>query len=230
MTEDEILACAHAGRDFGYGTVVMQAGEDYGTRDRVGGRRHRRIKAETALAVTLSLGERPDDDLRRLARGRGRPLPAALRDLRRGPLPPHPSRLPGRALRPPGPHLRPSRGSATRAGTRRHGRHPGTDVRVGRRRHRALPRPGPGHDRHRPLPRPSGDAARRREFEERRTRADWGRPGAQQRAHDLQGRGPHAAGVPGRQHPQHHRAGHHRPGVRAASSACSAGRTSSCPT
>ncbi len=63
MNEEEIMECVHRAVGFGYGTVVMQAGEDYGiTRD---GMAHiiRRIKAETSLAVTLSLGERPDEDL-----------------------------------------------------------------------------------------------------------------------------------------------------------------------
>ena len=47
----------------GYGTVVMQAGEDYGiTRDWMVAL-IRRIKQEAACAVTLSLGERPDEDL-----------------------------------------------------------------------------------------------------------------------------------------------------------------------
>jgi len=63
MTEEEILECAHKAVGFGYGTVVMQAGEDYGiTRDWMAGL-IRRIKTETSLAVTLSLGERPDEDL-----------------------------------------------------------------------------------------------------------------------------------------------------------------------
>jgi biotin synthase len=63
MTAEEILASAKQAAEFGYGTVVLQAGEDYGlTRawiyDVV-----REIKCETPLAVTLSLGERPDEDL-----------------------------------------------------------------------------------------------------------------------------------------------------------------------
>jgi biotin synthase len=64
MTEDEILSCARDALAYGYGTVVMQAGEDPGlTRDLIA---HlvRRIKAETGLAVTLSLGERSLEDLR----------------------------------------------------------------------------------------------------------------------------------------------------------------------
>lgn len=63
MSEEEVLDCAREAARFGYGTVVMQAGEDYGiTRDWLAGI-IRRIKAETTLAVTLSMGERPDEDL-----------------------------------------------------------------------------------------------------------------------------------------------------------------------
>ncbi len=63
MTDDEILACAAQAVKFGYGTVVMQAGEDYGiTADRLADI-VRRIKSQTPLAVTLSMGERPAADL-----------------------------------------------------------------------------------------------------------------------------------------------------------------------
>lgn len=63
MTRDDILGCAREARDFGYGTVVMQAGEDYGiTRDWLADV-IRAVKDETGQAVTLSLGERPDADL-----------------------------------------------------------------------------------------------------------------------------------------------------------------------
>lgn len=63
MTADEILECAQRAVVLGYGTLVMQAGEDYGlTREWVADL-VRRIKTETPLAVTLSLGERPDEDL-----------------------------------------------------------------------------------------------------------------------------------------------------------------------
>ena len=63
MTAAAIVACARQARAYGYGTLVMQSGEDYGIEtgwlaDVVG-----QVKAETALAVTLSLGERPDADL-----------------------------------------------------------------------------------------------------------------------------------------------------------------------
>lgn len=63
MTEDEIAECAHKAVDFGYGTLVMQAGEDYGITREWLASTVRRVKAETPLAVTLSLGERPTEDL-----------------------------------------------------------------------------------------------------------------------------------------------------------------------
>lgn len=63
MDEEEIMACARQAVELGYGTLVLQAGEDYGlTRAFVTGL-VRRVKHETPLAVTLSLGERPDEDL-----------------------------------------------------------------------------------------------------------------------------------------------------------------------
>ena len=58
MTEDEILECAHQAVALGLGTIVLQSGEDpHNTRHSVY-ELVRRIKAETPLAVTLSLGER----------------------------------------------------------------------------------------------------------------------------------------------------------------------------
>ena len=48
---------------FGYGTVVLQAGEDYGLAAEPLAGVIRQVKAETTLAVTLSLGERPETDL-----------------------------------------------------------------------------------------------------------------------------------------------------------------------
>lgn len=63
MTQEEILACAQEAVSYGYGTLVMQSGEDYGiTREWMAGV-IRLIKAQTPLAVTLSLGERSYDDL-----------------------------------------------------------------------------------------------------------------------------------------------------------------------
>ena len=64
VSEDVVLDCAHKAVEFGYGTLVMQAGEDYGiTREWMAGVL-RRIRSETTIsAITLSLGERPDEDL-----------------------------------------------------------------------------------------------------------------------------------------------------------------------
>ena len=64
MSADEILACARQAVGFGYGTVVLQAGEDPGLTAGSVAEVVRRLKAETPLAVTLSLGERTDDELR----------------------------------------------------------------------------------------------------------------------------------------------------------------------
>lgn len=63
MTAGEIAACARKTAALGYGTVVLQAGEDYGIRRDWLADVVRRIKSERRLAVTLSLGERSDDDL-----------------------------------------------------------------------------------------------------------------------------------------------------------------------
>ena len=63
MTADEVVACAAQAHRFGYGTVVLQAGEDPAlttdwVTDVIG-----RITAETPLAITLSLGERTPAEL-----------------------------------------------------------------------------------------------------------------------------------------------------------------------
>jgi len=63
MTEDEILGCARQAAQYRYGTVVLQAGEDYGIEREWLAAIVRRIKEETPLAVTLSMGERPYEDL-----------------------------------------------------------------------------------------------------------------------------------------------------------------------
>jgi biotin synthase len=63
MTREEILNCALQAERLGYGTVVMQAGED----DRLTAEWIEEIvwwiKRETSLAVTLSLGERRQEEL-----------------------------------------------------------------------------------------------------------------------------------------------------------------------
>lgn len=64
MTRDEILACALEAEKLGYGTVVMQAGEDDQLTAEWIAEIVRWIKRETRLAVTLSLGERHKEELR----------------------------------------------------------------------------------------------------------------------------------------------------------------------
>ena len=64
MSAGEILACARLAARLGYGTVVLQSGEDPGTRRAWMTGVVRQIRAETGLAVTLSLGERGEADLR----------------------------------------------------------------------------------------------------------------------------------------------------------------------
>ena len=63
MRAEEIYACAQKAVEFGYGTVVMQAGEDYGIGSEWLADIIEHIKKTTPLAVTLSMGERPFDDL-----------------------------------------------------------------------------------------------------------------------------------------------------------------------
>jgi biotin synthase len=63
MSADEVLACARQAVAFGYGTVVLQSGEDPRITQGWMVDIIRRIKNETPLAVTLSLGERHPDDL-----------------------------------------------------------------------------------------------------------------------------------------------------------------------
>jgi biotin synthase len=64
MTKEEILDCARQAERLGYGTVVMQAGEDDLLTAEWIAEIVRWIKRETTLAVTLSLGERCPDELR----------------------------------------------------------------------------------------------------------------------------------------------------------------------
>ncbi len=62
LTPDQIVACAKEAESLGYGTVVLQSGEDaWFTAERMAAI-IRRIKAETKVAVTLSIGERPEAD------------------------------------------------------------------------------------------------------------------------------------------------------------------------
>lgn len=64
MDAEEILACAERAKEYGFGTVVMQAGEDPGITGPWMAEVIRAIKDRTGLAITLSLGERSEEDLR----------------------------------------------------------------------------------------------------------------------------------------------------------------------
>jgi biotin synthase len=64
MTEDEVMECVRTAQKLGYGTVVLQSGEDLGLTREFITNLVRRIKTETPLAVTLSLGERSLQELK----------------------------------------------------------------------------------------------------------------------------------------------------------------------
>ena len=64
MTETEIMECVHNAVQFAYGTVVIQAGEDYGLTTEYIENIIKKIKNQTPLAITLSLGERSFSDLK----------------------------------------------------------------------------------------------------------------------------------------------------------------------
>jgi len=64
MTREEVLDCARQADRLGYGTVVMQAGEDDLLTAEWIAEIVRWIKRETTLAVTLSLGERGIDEFK----------------------------------------------------------------------------------------------------------------------------------------------------------------------
>ncbi len=161
MTADEILACAHEAVRYGYGTLVLQSGEDYGITREWMADVVRQIKAQTPLAVTLSLGERPYDDLAAWREaGADRYLlrfetsDDQLYEMI------HPS-LPNR----------PSDRFAILGQLRYLGYEVGSGVMIGipgqsytslATRHHRLSRAGPGHDRRRPVPAAPRDAAGRR--------------------------------------------------------------------
>jgi biotin synthase len=64
MTREEVLDCARQADRLGYGTVVIQAGEDDLLTAEWIAEIVRWIKRETTLAVTLSLGERGEDEFK----------------------------------------------------------------------------------------------------------------------------------------------------------------------
>ena len=63
MTYDEVLKAAHEATRLGFGTTVIQAGEDFGIKAEWMAEVIAAIKAETNLAITLSLGERLPKEL-----------------------------------------------------------------------------------------------------------------------------------------------------------------------
>jgi len=63
MSPDEIVDCAQRAVQYGYGTVVIQSGEDPEITADWMANIIRRIKETTPLAVTLSLGERTPEEL-----------------------------------------------------------------------------------------------------------------------------------------------------------------------
>lgn len=64
MSREEILESARLASGLHYGTVVLQAGEDDALTAEWIAEIVRQIKRETSLAVTLSLGERAEEELR----------------------------------------------------------------------------------------------------------------------------------------------------------------------
>lgn len=63
MSFEEVLGCAMDAAGRGYGTIVMQSGEDPALDPQQMATLIRRIKSQTSLAVTLSFGERSDEEL-----------------------------------------------------------------------------------------------------------------------------------------------------------------------
>jgi biotin synthase len=64
MEKSEIMASAKKALEYGYGTVVLQAGEDPNIKGPWMADLVSSIKLGTGLAITLSLGERSDDELK----------------------------------------------------------------------------------------------------------------------------------------------------------------------
>jgi len=62
MSHDEVMGCVRQAASFGYGTVVLQSGEDLAVTQDWLAELVRRIKAERPIAVTFSVGERSDED------------------------------------------------------------------------------------------------------------------------------------------------------------------------
>ena len=63
MNQDEMVESARVAAELRFGTVVLQAGDDQGLTTECIAGAVRRIKSETPLAVTLSLGDRSEREL-----------------------------------------------------------------------------------------------------------------------------------------------------------------------
>ena len=160
MTADEIMACVREGVAFGYGTAVLQAGEDPGIGADWMADVVRRIKAESPLAVTLSLGERERDELA-LWREAGADryllrFETSNRQLFERIHPPRPGRVSDRIAL-----LGMLREVGLRSGQRRDDRHSRPELRRPGRRPGTVPRVESRHDRRRPVPHAPRDAAGR---------------------------------------------------------------------
>jgi biotin synthase len=66
MSVEEILAVAHKAESLNYGTIVLQSGEDFGLDVQWLVTLVQQIKKETNLVVTLSISERPLEELKAL--------------------------------------------------------------------------------------------------------------------------------------------------------------------
>jgi biotin synthase len=64
LSLEEILESADVAKSFGYGTVVLQSGEDKGVSVEFVTEAIRKVKENTGLAITLSVGEYGEDILR----------------------------------------------------------------------------------------------------------------------------------------------------------------------
>lgn len=62
LSMNEVLSCAQKAADFGYGTLVIQAGEDPGIEKSFITDLIRSIKDQYSLIITLSLGERKEEE------------------------------------------------------------------------------------------------------------------------------------------------------------------------
>lgn len=66
MSLEEILAVAHKAESLNYGTIVLQSGEDFGLDVQWLVKLVQQIKKETSLVITLSISERPLEELKAL--------------------------------------------------------------------------------------------------------------------------------------------------------------------